>query len=106
MQAPVIQKHTLKATALETDAIQSSPAKVACIAELAVTVAEEYQGLGFATILLRHLITIARANGVTEFAGTVLPNNKKMLNLITRSGLPATRTLNSSGEWEISLILA
>ena len=75
-------------------------------AEIAVTVVEEFQGLGFATILLQHLIKIARANGVTEFKGMVLPDNKRMLNLLTRSGLPCKSTLEDTGEWEISLALA
>jgi GNAT superfamily N-acetyltransferase len=75
-------------------------------AEIAVTVAEEFQGLGFATVLLQHLIKIARQNQVKQFKGTVLPANSRMLNLVTRSGLPCTQKLDDTGEWEITLSLA
>ncbi|MBU6452964.1 MAG: GNAT family N-acetyltransferase [Cyanobacteria bacterium REEB67] len=74
-------------------------------AEIAVTVVEEFQGLGFATILLKHLIKIARLQSVQEFKGTVLPGNQRMLNLVTRSGLPCKQILNDTGEWEITLLL-
>jgi GNAT superfamily N-acetyltransferase len=74
-------------------------------AEIAVTVIEEFQGLGFATILLKHLIKIARSQSVQEFKGTVLPANQRMLNLVTRSGLPCKQILNDTGEWEITLLL-
>lgn len=74
-------------------------------AEFAVTVAEEYQRLGFGTTLLRHLVKIARANGVKEITALVLPENHKMLQLLAHCGLPFKRTIDDAGEWNISLDL-
>lgn len=74
-------------------------------AELAFTVVEEYQGLGIATILLKHLIVIAKSQGISEFTAFVLPENKGMLKVLHKSGLKERQTLNSVGVWEISLPL-
>ncbi|MBS1992428.1 MAG: GNAT family N-acetyltransferase [Cyanobacteria bacterium SZAS LIN-3] len=85
--------------------IVSTDPKQAGSAELAVTVAEEYQGMGFATVLMQHLSRIAGANGLKELVGLVLPGNTKMLSVLTRTGLPFKRTLDDMGEWEIRLNL-
>lgn len=57
-------------------------------AEIAFTVEEDYQGQGIASGLLRHLIAIGRAKGITQFKATVLPGNEAMLGVFSRSGLP------------------
>ena len=57
-------------------------------AEIAFTVEEDYQGQGIAGTILRHLIRIAQENGVLQFEAEVLPQNKAMLNVLARSGLP------------------
>jgi GNAT superfamily N-acetyltransferase len=75
-------------------------------AEFAVTVAEEYQGLGFGTILLQHLEKIARTNGLSELTGLVLPENWKMLHLLNHSGMPFTRNIDEAGEWLVKLDLS
>jgi GNAT superfamily N-acetyltransferase len=74
-------------------------------AEFAVTVAEEYQRLGFGTILLQHLAKIGQANGLRELVGLVLPENIKMLNLVAHCGLPYKRTLDKAGQWDIRISL-
>jgi GNAT superfamily N-acetyltransferase len=57
-------------------------------AEVAFTVEEDYQGLGIAGRLLRHLADIARERGITRFQAEVLAENKAMLAVFARSGLP------------------
>jgi RimJ/RimL family protein N-acetyltransferase len=57
-------------------------------AEIAFTVEEDYQGQGIAGTILRHLIRIAQENGVQQFEAEVLPQNKAMLAVLARSGLP------------------
>jgi GNAT superfamily N-acetyltransferase len=85
--------------------IVSTEAEKADSAEFAVTVAEEYQGLGFGSVLFRHLVKIARANSVKELTGLVLPENIKMLHLLNHCGLPIKRTIDRAGEWDIRLDL-
>lgn len=85
--------------------IVSAQPESADSAEFALTVAEEYQRLGFGTVLLRHLANIARANGVKELIGLVLPENKKMLQLVAHCGLPFKRTIDEAGEWDVRISL-
>jgi GNAT superfamily N-acetyltransferase len=74
-------------------------------AELAFVVKDEYRGLGIATILLKHLIDIARAQGIGSFIALVLPDNTKMLHVFRKSGLPMQQVVNSVGVLEISMLL-
>jgi GNAT superfamily N-acetyltransferase len=60
-------------------------------AELAFTVEEDYQGLGIATLLLRHIIQIARAKGLARLEADVLAQNGSMLTVFRQSGLPMVR---------------
>ena len=60
-------------------------------AEVAFTVEEDWQGRGLAGRLLVHLTTIARQCGVARFVADVLPDNKAMLAVLTRSGLPLSK---------------
>ncbi|HET9045328.1 MAG TPA: GNAT family protein [Casimicrobiaceae bacterium] len=57
-------------------------------AEVAFTVEEDYQGNGIAGRLLAHLAALARMNGITRFVAEVLPQNKAMLAVFRKSGLP------------------
>ena len=59
-------------------------------AEVAFTVEEDYQGLGIASSLLRHLIRIARDTGLTSLEADVLARNLPMLSVFRRNGLPMT----------------
>jgi GNAT superfamily N-acetyltransferase len=56
-------------------------------AEVAFTVADEYQGHGVATLLLQHLAAIARDVGIRRFAAEVQPDNRRMLEVFEHSGL-------------------
>ncbi len=57
-------------------------------AEVAFTVEEDYHRQGIARILLQHLAAIAREKGVSRFVAEVLPENRGMLTVFSRSGLP------------------
>ena len=57
-------------------------------AEVAFTTEEDYQGRGIARLLLRHLVRIARENGVLRLEADVLAGNQPMLTVFRRSGLP------------------
>jgi RimJ/RimL family protein N-acetyltransferase len=59
----------------------------------AFTVKEDYQGHGIASRILRHLIHIARENGVSRFEAYVLAENTAMLTVFARSGLPMEKKL-------------
>ena len=57
-------------------------------AEIAFTTEEDYQGRGIASLLLAHLVAIARQKGVSRFEAYVLAHNRSMLSVFRRSGLP------------------
>jgi acetyl coenzyme A synthetase (ADP forming)-like protein len=59
-------------------------------AEVAFAVADEHQGRGIGTVLLEHLLRIARARGITEFQADVLGENSLMLQVFSGSGLVVT----------------
>lgn len=73
-------------------------------AEVAFTVEEDYQGLGLASLLLKELYDIARANGVTSFEAEVLSTNTSMLHVFQKSGLPV-RTNLSGGVVHVTIDL-
>jgi GNAT superfamily N-acetyltransferase len=58
--------------------------------ELAFTVEEDYQGLGIASSLMRHLAQIAGEKGLSRLEADVLASNLSMVTVFRRSGLPIT----------------
>jgi acetate---CoA ligase (ADP-forming) len=62
-------------------------------AEVAFTVGDAFQGRGLGTLLLVHLVVIARASGVTEFEADVLGENNRMLGVFAKSGFRVKRSL-------------
>jgi len=54
--------------------------------EFAITVADDWQGMGLASRLMRELIQAARVRGITHMEGFVLAGNSRMLNLARRLG--------------------
>ena len=58
-------------------------------AELAFTVVDAYQGRGIGTMLMRHLLAIAREAGLKELMAEVLPENAAMLKVFSRFGFRA-----------------
>jgi GNAT superfamily N-acetyltransferase len=73
-------------------------------AEVAFTVEEDYQGQGIAGMLLRHLISIARQKGVSEFEADVLAGNRAMLSVFSRCKLPMKQSF-SDGTAHVTLSL-
>ena len=57
-------------------------------AEVAFMVEEDYHGRGIASLLLRHLAGVARANGISSFEADVLADNKAMRAVFARTGWP------------------
>ena len=73
-------------------------------AEVAFMVEEDYHGLGIAGRLLRHLSDVGRAQGIAVFEASVLPGNKAMLSVFSRSGLPMQKRI-VDGEVHVALTL-
>src|SRR3954447_1775987 len=69
-------------------------------AEIAFTIADEYQGRGLGTLLLGQLAEVAAANGIVEFRAVVLPSNYRMLKVFRDSGFPV---MTHTGPDEIHL---
>jgi RimJ/RimL family protein N-acetyltransferase len=61
-------------------------------AEMSFVVADEYQGLGVGTIILKHLTNIARETGIRILEAEVLGENTAMIRVFEKSGLPMTKT--------------
>lgn len=74
-------------------------------AEIAFTVEEDYQGLGIAGKLLGHLAAIARQLGIVRFQAEILPENKGMLTVFSRSGFPVKQEYGD-GVIHVTLSLA
>jgi GNAT superfamily N-acetyltransferase/predicted CoA-binding protein len=71
-------------------------------AEVAVAVADGMHRRGVATLLLEHLVSLARARGVKALTAEVLADNYAMLHVLTDSGL-ATRRRFDNGVVELSI---
>ena len=61
------------------------------VAEVAFAVEEDYQGLGIAGRMLVHLVAIARTMGIQRFEADVLPENKAMIAVFLRAGVPVSQ---------------
>jgi acetyl coenzyme A synthetase (ADP forming)-like protein len=57
-------------------------------AEVAFTIARDYQGRGLGTLLLGQLAQAAAENGIDTFQALVMPENQRMLQLLRQSGFP------------------
>jgi len=68
----------------------------AAAAELALAVADGMHRHGIATLLLEHLVSLARARGVKVLVADVLPDNYAVLRVLSDAGL-AVRRRSGSG---------
>jgi RimJ/RimL family protein N-acetyltransferase len=59
-------------------------------AEIAFTVADDYHGLGIASLLLKHLVRIARQSGLATLEAYVLAHNQPMLAVFNKCALRKT----------------
>lgn len=73
-------------------------------AELSFTVEEDYHGQGLASRLLRHLAGIGREKGLAQFEADVLLENKAMIAVFERSGLPMKKAFDG-GNLHVTLSL-
>jgi acetyl coenzyme A synthetase (ADP forming)-like protein len=71
-------------------------------AEVALAVADDWQGRGLGTLLLGQLAVIAAASGVTKLHAIVLPENLRMLETFRDSGF-ATQTSTRDGEIVVTI---
>ena len=68
--------------------VSGSVAAAGRSAELAFTVEEDFQSRGIGSLLMRHIIAIARVKGLDRLEADVLSRNRPMLNVFRRCGLP------------------
>lgn len=57
-------------------------------AEVAITVIDQFQGMGIGKLLLNRLIGSARELGVSRLEGSMLAQNRRMANLLRQTRLP------------------
>ena len=69
-------------------------------AEVALSVADEMHNRGVGTLLLEHLISLARGQGVRTLVAETLTENTLMLQVFANAGLRARRTLRD-GVYEL-----
>ncbi len=56
------------------------------LAEVAFVIRDEWQHKGLGTFMFKHLITLAKASGITGFTAEVLRDNKAMQSIFNHSG--------------------
>jgi GNAT superfamily N-acetyltransferase len=84
--------------------VVSDPEAKERTAELAFVVEEDYQGLGIASRLLKHFARIAREQGIVALDAEVLSENRSMLAVFSRAGLPMKKRIDG-GSVHITLSL-
>lgn len=57
-------------------------------AEFAIVVRDDYQHFGLGRLMLKQLVDLARASGLSEIFGTVQSDNQRMLRFLSSSGHP------------------
>jgi acyl-CoA synthetase (NDP forming)/GNAT superfamily N-acetyltransferase len=62
-------------------------------AEIALAVADGMHGCGVGTLLLEHLVSVARSRGIRAFTAQTLAENTPMLRVFADAGLPVHRAL-------------
>ena len=73
-------------------------------AEIAITVIDEFQGMGIGSMLMRQLIDCARELGVVQLEGSMFAKNARMVKLLRKTRLPY-RSIHESGMVSMSLDL-
>jgi acyl-CoA synthetase (NDP forming)/GNAT superfamily N-acetyltransferase len=71
-------------------------------AEVALAVADDMHRRGVATLLLEHLVSLARARGVKTLVADVLPDNYPVLHVLADAGLTVRRRIGG-GVVEVSM---
>ena len=73
-------------------------------AEIAMAVADDMHRRGVGTLLLEHLVSLARSRGVLAFVAETLSENALMMQVFADAGLGAQRAL-ADGVYEVSFPL-
>jgi len=73
-------------------------------AEVAFAVADHMHHTGIATLLLEHLVSLARSRQITEFTAETLAENTAMLTVFADAGLPVQRRFEG-GVYELTFPL-
>jgi acyl-CoA synthetase (NDP forming)/GNAT superfamily N-acetyltransferase len=63
-------------------------------AEVAFAVPDDMHGKGIATLLLEHLVSVARDRGMRTFTAEALAENRAMLTVFADAGLPVRRQMS------------
>ncbi|HEX3209315.1 MAG TPA: bifunctional acetate--CoA ligase family protein/GNAT family N-acetyltransferase [Geminicoccaceae bacterium] len=74
-------------------------------AEYAILVRSDLKGQGLGTVLMQTLIAYARAQGIGELFGTVLQENRAMLEVVERLGFKSSRQVDDATMVEVRLRL-
>jgi acyl-CoA synthetase (NDP forming)/GNAT superfamily N-acetyltransferase len=74
------------------------PADEPGVAEIALAVPDHLHGRGIATLLLEHLVSVARQRKLRAFTAVTLAENAAMLSVFTDAGLPVQRGRASAEE--------
>jgi RimJ/RimL family protein N-acetyltransferase len=85
--------------------VESDAKNVERTAEVAFLVDNRHHGQGIGGRLLKHLATIARARGIVALEAEVLAENKPMLAVFAKSGLPMSKR-REGGVVHVTLSLA
>ena len=75
------------------------------VAEIALTVHDEFQGQGIGEFMLGHLIQLGRTDGIRTFAADVLATNTPMLGLLQKFA-PQRRSSYNQGVCHVEFDLA
>jgi GNAT superfamily N-acetyltransferase len=75
------------------------------VAEVAVTVADDWQGRGLGTELLRRITERAREEGIRQFTALVAVDNDTMLQLLHEIGVEVHETGSGSGAVDFRITL-
>jgi RimJ/RimL family protein N-acetyltransferase len=76
------------------------------VADLAVEVADDLQGMGIGSALARRVITRARQNGVARLTATLLWENRPARALLRRLDFQARESRGTEIELELALMIA
>jgi acetyltransferase len=69
--------------------VRSTPGEIE--AEVGIVVRDDYQRVGLGSRLMFELTQVARSMGIKQFNGWILPENRQMLQMIDRTGLPVSQ---------------
>ena len=73
----------------------SEPAGPGTVAEIAFTVADHMHHRGIATLLLEHLVSLARSYQITVFTAQTLSENTSMLKVFANAGLRSSVSMRT-----------